>query len=67
MNDDVIMFVVEAVAMVAEHGWKLLPQVSVVTHHVRSCDIVTIDSTPLILNLASFYIMNIEHKKNVIG
>ena len=27
MSDDVITFVVEAVAMVAEHGWKLLPQV----------------------------------------
>lgn len=26
MNDDTIMFVVEAVAMVAEHGWKVLPQ-----------------------------------------
>jgi len=29
MSDDAIMFVVEAVAMVAEHGWKLLPQVIV--------------------------------------
>ena len=36
MNDDVIMFVVEAVAMVAEHGWKVLPQVK--GDRVTSCD-----------------------------
>ena len=38
MNDDTIMFVVEAVAMVAEHGWKVLPQVMIIVDHVRSCD-----------------------------
>ena len=42
MNDDVITFVVEAVAMVAEHGWKILPQVMIVVDHVTSCDTVEI-------------------------
>lgn len=27
MNDEAADFVIDAVAMVAEHGWKLLPQV----------------------------------------
>lgn len=40
MNDDVIKFVVEAVAMVAEHGWKVLPQVMIIADHVTSCDTV---------------------------
>lgn len=35
MSDDIITFVVEAVAMVAEHGWKLLPQVMLVAYHMR--------------------------------
>ena len=42
MNDDAIMFVVEAVAMVAEHGWKVLPQVIIVMDHVTSCDTAVI-------------------------
>ena len=42
MNDDVITFVVEAVAMVAEHGWKILPQVTIAVDHVTSCDTVEI-------------------------
>ena len=28
MSDDAVDFVLEAVKMVAEHGWKLLPQVN---------------------------------------
>ncbi|XP_065884795.1 uncharacterized protein [Dysidea avara] len=43
MSDDVISFVVEAVAMVAEHGWKLLPQYTInpetgqfLHHHYRT-------------------------------
>lgn len=40
MNDDVIKFIVEAVAMVAEHGWKVLPQVMIIANHVTSYDTV---------------------------
>ena len=28
MSDDAVHFVLEAVKMVAEHGWKLLPRVN---------------------------------------
>ena len=68
MNDDTITFVMEAVAMVAEHGWKLLPQVMIVEHYMRTCDTeVFVYSTSLILNQASFYITLIELKKSDTG
>ena len=54
MSDDTITFVIEAVAMVAEHGWKLLPQVMFVAHHVRLYDTENfVYSTSLILSQAS--------------
>ena len=37
MSDDAIEFVLKAVKMVAEHGWKLLPQVNFpTTRYVNS-------------------------------
>ena len=54
--------------MVAEYGWKLLPQVMIVEHHVRTCDTeIFVYSTSLILNQASFYITLIGLKKSVTG
>lgn len=68
MNNDTITFVMEAVAMVAEHGWKLLPQVMIVEHYMRTCDTkIFVYSTSLILNQASFYITLIGLKKSVTG
>lgn len=67
MSDDFVTFVVEAVAMVAEYGWKLLPQVKYCEINHVIMEISPINSTSLIQNLASSYTIIIGLKKSVSG